>query len=264
MPCSTCHQKGHNKRTCKITTPFLTPKIEEETDVKIIPSVKEKMTTERKEVQAHGFSWEKEIISSVYGATNEELKEIKYNGKIDLPAKFNRLDNCDLSIKTSGTKNTICMSDCLRVFDSVSSKKPIHVVCLRYIQKGNTKNITSIIEIDLTDSCDLLFGTLTRLQIEELDKLVKSVPLKRKPTEEEHTKMYILQKSLQKLSSAIYLNIKCDTSNSRLQCSFNRFEQFIKKNPTRVVAKSDIVSDQTNVEFRGGVISSLISSRRVF
>ena len=56
---------------------------------------------ERKEVQSHGFSWEKEIIMNVYGATSEELKEIKYNSKMDLPSKFNHLDNCDISVKTS-------------------------------------------------------------------------------------------------------------------------------------------------------------------
>ena len=227
------------------------------TDVKVELSVK----VARKEVQAHGFSWEKETITNIYHATNEELKEIKYTGKTDLPAKFNRLDNCDISVKTTGSKNAVCMGDCLRVFDAMGSGKPIHMVVIHYIQDDTTnqKKVTNIIEIDLTNSRDLLFGTLTRSQIEDLDKAVKSVPQKRKPTEEEYKKMYSIRDSMQELSGAIHLDIKCNSTQSRLQCSFNHFQQFIEKNPSKIIAKSD-----TN-EFRGGSISSHIaSSRRVF
>lgn len=256
MGCSICKQEGHNKRSCNmISMPVSAPKIEAKTDVKV------EMTSQRKEVQAHGFSWEKEIICNVYGATNEELKEIKYNSKIDLPANLNRLDNCDVSVKTSCSQNAVCMADCLRVFDAVSNGKPNHMVVVYYTQNdtNNTKKISSITEVDLTDSHDLLFGSLTRFQIEELDKVVKSVPQKRKPTEEEYNKMYSIRDSLQKLSGAIHLDIKCNSTQSRLQCSFNRFQQFVEKNPAKLVAKSN-----TN-EFRGGAISSEItSSRRVF
>ena len=227
------------------------------TDVKVELSVK----VARKEVQAHGFSWEKETITNIYHATNEELKEIKYTGKTDLPAKFNRLDNCDISVKTTGSKNAVCMGDCLRVFDAMGSGKPIHMVVIHYIQDDTTnqKKVANIIEIDLTNSRDLLFGTLTRSQIEDLDKAVKSVPQKRKPTEEEYKKMYSIRDSMQELSGAIHLDIKCNSTQSRLQCSFNHFQQFIEKNPSKIIAKSD-----TN-EFRGGSISSHIaSSRRVF
>jgi hypothetical protein len=227
------------------------------TDVKVELSVK----VARKEVQAHGFSWEKETITNIYHATNEELKEIKYTGKTDLPAKFNRLDNCDISVKTTGSKNAVCMGDCLRVFDAMGSGKPIHMVVIHYIQDDTTnqKKVANIIEIDLTNSRDLLFGTLTRSQIEDIDKAVKSVPQKRKPTEEEYKKMYSIRDSMQELSGAIHLDIKCNSTQSRLQCSFNHFQQFIEKNPLKIIAKSD-----TN-EFRGGSISSHIaSSRRVF
>lgn len=218
------------------------------------------MTTKRREVQAHGFSWEREIITNVYGATKEDLANIKYTSKMDLPAKLNKLDSCDISVKTSCSKNTVCMADCLRVFDAVSSGIPMHMVVIYYIQDdtNNTKKISSIIEVDLTNSASLLFGSLTRSQIEELDKEVKSIPQKRRPTHEEHTKMYVMRDSLKSLSGAIYLNIKCDSTQSRLQCSFNHFQEFIEKNPSRVIATSN------SNEFRGGVITLEInSSRRV-
>jgi len=246
----------------KITKSILSNKSNINTLInKSVITLKTQMISDRKEVQAHGFSWEKELISEVYGATKEELKNIKYTSKMDLPSALNRLDNCDVSIKTSCSPNSVCMADCLRVFDAVSSGQPIHLTVIQYIQNDstNTKKIVSIIEIDLTDSKELLFGSLTRSQIEELDKSVKSVPQKRKPTEEEHAQMYSIRNELQKLSGAIHLDIKCNSTQSRLQCSFNHFQSFIEKNALKVIARSN------NNEFRGGVISPEIkSSRRVF
>ena len=58
------------------------------------------MTTE---VQKHGFTWEKELLRNVYGATTEEMQAIPYTNKSDLPGALNRLaPGCDISIKTSG------------------------------------------------------------------------------------------------------------------------------------------------------------------
>ena len=217
-----------------------------------------KPTRCRKEVQAHGFTWEKELITNVYHATPEEQKSIKYNSKMDLPSEFNHLDNCDISIKTSCSINTVCMADCLRVYDAVSSEKPIHLVVILYKQNDttNTKKISTIVEVDLTNSCKLLFGTISRYQIVELDKVVKSVPQKRKPTEDEYKNMYLLRDRLQEKSGAIHLDIKCNSTQSRLQCSFNHFQNFLEKNASKVIAKSN------NNEFRGGVISSEIKSDR--
>ncbi len=132
------------------------------------------------------------------------------------------------------------------------------MVVIHYTQDDTTnrKNVSSIVEIDLTNSRELLFGTITLDQISELDKAIKLVPHKRKPTDEEYRNIYFMRDTLQLLSGAIHLDIKCNSTQSRLQCSFNRFQQFIENNPTRVVAKSN-----TN-EFRGGSISSYITSPR--
>lgn len=267
--CSVCGQLGHNKNNkkfhpIKMETPDLKNKpvpIEEVPKNERLSGVNVEMISRAKEVQAHGFEWEKDILCNVYGARPEELEEINYTSKMDLPAELNRLDKCDISVKTSCRENMVCMADCLRVFDAVSSGKPIHMPVIHYEQdtKNNTKKIKTITEVDLTASRDLLFGSLSRSQIEELISIVKSVPQKRKPTTEEYNKMYSFRDTLQKSSGAIHLDIKCNSTQSRLQCSFNRFQQFIEKNPERIIAKSN-----TN-EFRGGTISSQItSSRRVF
>jgi hypothetical protein len=200
------------------------------------------------EVQRHGFIWEKELLR-IYGATPEELAGISYTSKMDLPAAFNRLDHVDVSIKTTCNASSVCMADCLRMFDAVQGA--LHLTVVHYKQDQDVKKVVSITEVDLTDSRSLLFGTLTREQLQELDRVVKSVPQKRKPTPEEHTAMYTLRDELQKLSGAIHLDIKCNSTQSRLQCSIHRFQHL-----DRIIYQS-----HTN-EFRGGFISAELPSRR--
>lgn len=213
-------------------------------------------TTNRKEVQAHGFIWENEILKHVFHATEEELSSRKYTDKMDLDASLNRLDNCNLSIKTSKSLNSVGMADCLRLYDIVDSGIPIHMIVIHYVQDpiNKTKSVLNITEVDLTSSRELLFGHLNRSHIEELDKEVKCIPQKRKPSPEESAKLCSLRDSLKPLAGYIYLNIKCNSTQSRLQCSFTNFQQFIKDNPERVIAQSN-----TN-EFRGGTISACIKS----
>jgi hypothetical protein len=215
----------------------------------------------RNEVQAHGFTWEKELLHNVYGATVEEIKSFQYTSKMDLPAPLNRKDGCDVSIKTTCSPHSICMADCLRIYDAVSSGIPFHMTVVQYTQDDSTqtKHLVSITEVDLTSSKQELFGSLTRGEIEELQLAVKAVPHKRKPTEEEYAHMYGIRDRLQSLSGAIRLDIKCNSTQSRLQCSFNHFQTFLEKNPLRIVARS------TTGEFRGGhIVTELKSGRRVF
>jgi len=249
MPCSNCKQSGHNKTTCAAAA----------APAPAAPAPA-KVASKGGEVQAHGFTWEQELLFNVYGATKEELEKMKYTSKMDLLAEYNRLDGGDLSAKTTRTPNAVCMADALRLFDAVASGKAFHLVVVLYTQDTpTTKKVKLITQLNLTGCVEPLFGTLTRSQIEELDKQVKSVPQKRNPTKVEYATMYSTRDSLQKSSGAIHLDIKCNSTQSRLQCSFNRFQEFVAKNPTRVVATS------TTNEFRGGAISSqIVSSRRTF
>ena len=217
-------------------------------------------TATRTEVQAHGFCWEKDLLI-IYGATDKELIAIGYTNKVDLPAALNRRTGADLSIKACGIRNAVCMGDCLRIFDNVASGKPYHMVVVRYEQVGPVKRVKSIVELDLTNTTKLLFGDLTRADVEALDTLVKSVPQKRRPTAEEHKAMYALHKSLSQKTGLLSLNIKCDSSQSRLQCSMSRgnLDAFLKNHSERVVASS-----QSCEFYDGKITAELVSGQRVF
>jgi hypothetical protein len=211
------------------------------------------------EVHKHGFTWEKDLITNVYGCSQEQLKQIKYTSKMDLPAALNRLGHYDLSIKTSCSANAVCMADALRIFDAAASGKPFHMTVVHYKQVDDSKVLQSITEVDLTNATHLLFGSLTRADVEEVANLVKAVPQKRSPTAEEHAAIYAVRDKHQAQSGAIHLDIKCNSQQSRLQCSFNHFQEFLATNPSRVVARS------TTNSFRGSTITeSVVSGRRTF
>ena len=212
------------------------------------------------EVQSHGFSWEKEILR-IYGATDAEMAQIAYISKMDLPAQFNRLNGCDLSVKVSGSANLVCMADCLRVYDAVTSGTPFHMVAIFYEQDdaAGLKHVKQILEVDLTSAGEALFGSVTRAELEELVTAIRAVPQKRAPTAAERAAMYAIRNRLQPRCGAIHLDIKCNAQQSRLQCSFNRFGVFLERHAERVVARS------TGAEFRGGAVTAALSSgRRVF
>lgn len=211
------------------------------------------------EVHKHGFTWEKDLITNVYGCSQEQLKQIRYTSKMDLPAALNRLGPYDLSIKTSCSANAVCMADALRIFDAAASGSPFHMTVVHYKQVDDSKVLQSITEVDLTNATQILFGTLTRAEVEEVANLVKAVPQKRSPTAEEHAAIYAVRDKHQGKSGAIHLDIKCNSQQSRLQCSFNHFQEFLTANPSRVVARS------TTNSFRGGTITeSVVSGRRTF
>jgi len=216
------------------------------------------------EVQKHGKLWELDMLRNVYGITDDEMKELRYTDKMDLPGKFNHVDpGVNMSIKTTGKENMVCMGDCLRVYDAVKSGELFHMVVLVYTQNDDTKTkkVKTITEIDLTNAVTPLFGDITRAQLEQLDKAVKAVPQKRKPTTGEHDHMYTLRNHLQPSSVAIHFDIKCNSTQSRLQCSLNRFQDFLNQNPDRIIAKRDT----TTGLFRGKkIVEEIASSRRVF
>ena len=168
------------------------------------------------EVHKHGFSWEKSLLCSVYGAQEGELKGLGYTCKTDLPGSLNRLEpGVGVSIKTAGLSNAVCMGDCLRVFDSVAAagQDKLHMTLVHYEQDdaAGVKRLAAVTEVDLTGSAAALFGGITRTELEALDRAVKAVPQKRSPTAEEHAAMYALRDALLHRCRAIHLDIKCNS-----------------------------------------------------
>ena len=211
------------------------------------------------ENQAHGKTWEKDLGMNVYKATEEELKTISHTAPIDVPHTFNRLDGVDISIKVTGG-DAIDMGDIVRVFNEVSSGRKIHMTVVAWNQKDSTtKKLKSITEVDLTNSVNLLFGTVTLHEIEELVAYVKKIPHYGRTKEHTATYMSMAAALKKKGGGCISYAPKVDSATQRrVQGRFVGFSVFVKENPSRVIAESN------TCEFRGGKIAEeIVSTKRV-
>ena len=205
------------------------------------------------ENQAHGKSWEKDIALNVFKVTEAPSS---HTARHDISGQLNRLDNgVNVSIKTTGS-DTICMGDVCRVYENVGNGEPIHMVVIMYSQINGIKKRERIIEIDLTNSRELLFGTAIIDEINELVAYVKSIP-KNVHVSAEHSDTYIWMANdiSTRHGGCISYNPKVDSkAQRRVQCSISNFSNFVKEHPERIIAES-----QTG-EFRGGSIAEEIVS----
>lgn len=176
---------------------------------------------------------------------------------MDIPKELNKINNAAISIKTTGRPNTICMADVIRLYNITSSHEPFHLIVLIYDQIDDYKKIKNVVEINMTGSHELLFGHVKLDELKSLDSAVKAIPQKRSPTKEEHTELYKMKAELQQFMY-IQLNIKCNSQQSRLQCSFNRFSDFLSMYPERIIEKS-----AGNI-FRGIELIDIRSCKRSF
>ena len=209
------------------------------------------------ENQAHGKSWEKDIALNVFKVTEAPSS---HTARHDIPGQLNRLDSgVNVSIKTTGS-DTICMGDVCRVYENVGNGEPIHMVVIMYSQiNDTTKKRERIIEIDLTNSRELLFGTAIIDEINELVAYVKSIP-KNVHVSAEHRDTYIRMANdiSTRHGGCISYNPKVDSkAQRRVQCSISNFSNFVKEHPERIIAES-----QTG-EFRGGsIMDEIVSTSR--
>ncbi len=213
------------------------------------------MTTEKKEAQAHGFLLEHQLLTRIYGATDAELATLSYTNRCDCPAVFNRVTGVKLSIKAAG-KDGVDMADHLRIYDEVGDpSSPLHVVVVRYKQEGSVKRIIEIIEFDLTNCRALLFGSVTRAQLEEYDRAIKAIPRGRSPTDGEKAIYKARVKEINAHMGALRIRPKCDSNcQRRVQCSLPKWTAFIAAHPDRVIAKS------ASATLHGGSIDATIES----
>jgi hypothetical protein len=218
------------------------------------------------EVQAHGKLWERELALNVYRCSPKELSSVNYTATHDIPGEINHLEpGVSVSIKAS-CSNTICMGDVIRVFDTVSSGNRLHLTILLYEQDcaAGTKTIKDIFELNITGSSELLFGTVTRADLQSLITLMHAVPKElrgrivvegKKISAPSPQRQAYLEKQVELLekSGLIILNPKLDETNCRLQCSIN-LKKIIDTKPGLIVSHS------SNEEFRGGYITRVINS----
>ena len=201
------------------------------------------------ESQLHGFTWENQI-APCFGHTPPPKKD--YTAVHDVPPEKNTvLPGVAISVKTAGGKS-VDMGDILRIWDETDSGNPLHCVVVFYDQKETTKKMKKIMEVNLTSSRALLFGSLTREEVKEYVDYVKGMS-----KEESATKNYLTRsRALTGRSGFLGVRPKVDSKQKRVQCSFPDFQKFCDAHPGRVISSS------AEPELRGKPIAAEIESGR--
>jgi hypothetical protein len=197
------------------------------------------------ENQQHGFVWEKDIRTNVFLLDGN----LPYTATHDIPKEQNRFDPTEnISIKTTG-RTTIDLGDALRVFRYTPEDRHTMVV-IHYQQQEDRKVLRNLYEVDLNQR-DVLWGTVTEEDIQQLNDLIRNVPAGQRTTDTIKAK----KKELNAKSGVIQFNPKIDSKTQRrLQCSIPKFQ----------ACQSILRTSTTEPILRGIAIAAyVVSGRRV-
>ena len=186
---------------------------------------------EPKQSQNHGFVFENQIRTKVFGMTSEKND----TGKHDIPKNRNKLNpNENVSIKMTG-KSDICCGDILRFYDYDFADVNTMIIA-QYTQSINKKTITRIIELDYNRNLhQYLFGTVTRDELSSYVDMVKSVP-RGKPSERLRKEILQKKKDIEKTHGMmIQISPKIDGgSQRRVQCRIKNIDDIIRGMPANL------------------------------
>lgn len=193
--------------------------------------------------QNHGFTYENIIREIIFNLNSESNNTDKY----DISSANNIYNsNENISIKTTGNY-TICCGDILRFFTYDFTKKNT-IICVKYLQIEDSKEIECIYEIDYNSEMHrYLFGTITYQELENYIENIKKIPKNIKGQEAKEIFDYLKEKEqLQTLYNMnIMINPKVDSSQTRVQCSISNFQEklkeFITYNSLRDCNQSNII-----------------------
>lgn len=190
--------------------------------------------------QQHGFLWETEIKTKVFGLTGSD----PYTAVHDVDRSRNILNpNENVSLKVTGS-DTLCMGDALRVFNYEDGVQHTCIV-IQYDQQDAVKRLTHVYELDLMQR-ELLWGSVTKEDIEALSSLVRSMPNGRRDPEIDRA-ITQKKKELNAKSGIVRFNPKIDHENQRrLQCSIPKFQTyaaFIKSHSTEPIVRGKAIAD---------------------
>lgn len=184
------------------------------------------------ERQVHGKRYEK-MIAKILGLSKKDYESISYTNSIDIPSHLNRKTQKNVSVKSTKS-NTICMANPLHVYDH-SESNSYDLVIFIYDIKGSL----DVLYMGLKKSREYLFGDVSKNDIHELTRMIKSVEHGRRQTPDERKLIQEKKNELNRKSGIIKFNPKIDSKTQRrLQCSFNINECLKSIDKRRVFLKT--------------------------
>lgn len=186
--------------------------------------------------QGHGPAIENELCVKVW-----HLEAVRNSSeRHDIPKHLNRFNpNEIVSIKSmKGYK--VCMGDILRIYDRCGSDEIYTLLIARYLQVGGEKRIVEIVEMNYNEEFHrLLFGTITREEIEEYDRWIRAIP-HGEPDQTVRDEYLKRKNDLQKLHHMrIHISPKVDSKRQRrVQCEIPHLDQLWEQFPQFILSRT--------------------------
>ena len=176
--------------------------------------------------QQNGHDFDNEI-KQLFAVSN-----VGYTSLHDIPAQFN--DDTPASVKSSVGDTCDC-GDAIRMFNNSGLQK-YQMIRGRFEQVVDSKHLREVDWVDLSNSSELLWGTLTLAQGTSLDELTKTCP---SVGEDIRKAVHQLKKELNAKSGFMQFRPKMDSSQHRLQCSIPSWSKLINAHPERTLYHTD-------------------------
>jgi hypothetical protein len=186
--------------------------------------------------QPHGPAIENELRVKVWNLETVRNSSERH----DIPKHLNRHNpNEIVSIKTmKGYK--VCMGDILRIYDRCDPREIYTILIARYLQVGGEKRIVEIVEMNYNEELHrLLFGTITRQEIEEYDTWIRAIP-PGEPDQKVRDDYLKRKNDLQKMHH-MRMNIspKVDSKRQRrVQCEIPHLDQLWEQFPQFILSRT--------------------------
>lgn len=172
--------------------------------------------------QQNGHEFDTEI-KRIYNVT-----DVGYTSIHDIPSEFN--EGIPASIKSSLGDTCDC-GDALRMFHN-SQLERYQLIRGRFEQVEQQKHLREVHLVDMSNSMNLLWGTLTLEEVIALNELTKSY---RPGNEDVRKAVHALKDELNKKSGFMQLRPKMDSAQHRLQCSISKWSELIAAHPERIL-----------------------------
>ena len=169
------------------------------------------------EVQAHGNSYENDVIMSRTGYTKDEYDALKGGGYTD---EFDLVDGLIVdyngSVKSTGN-NTIDCADIQKKMEHTE----YNLIVGQYDQVGDTKVFHTEYEFYITPAdYGVLWGKMKKEHIDAFVGYVKSIPKGKEAQQETKVARKVFKEEIEDKQALYTINAKVDSkSQRRVQCS---------------------------------------------
>lgn len=198
------------------------------------------------EVQAHGNSYESDVIKERTGYTKDEYDALKGGGYTD---EFDLVDGIVVdyngSVKSTGS-NSICCGDIQKKMEH----KEYNLIVGQYVQVGVIKTFHTEYEFYITPSdYDVLWGKMKREHIDTFVSYIKSINKSKEAQQETKLARKVFKEEIEDKGALYVINPKVDSKKQRrVQCSLKISE----------LIAAGIKYDQRSVDYQ------YLSARRKF